>query len=93
MVLQVNRQWLWPLRLSSPRLIAQLPVAVNRFTVMKYRQSRIGRFLARGIPLRRGELNVVSLPGQRRETHVHIGLLLPIKSTALIMHSLQPEGI
>ena len=66
---------------------------MNRYAVVFDGDQRIFGLLPGFIVFRRSEVDVVGLPGERRETHVHGGRRLRVNAPALVILALESEGI
>src|SRR5437899_9677849 len=50
-------------------------------------------FLARIVVFCGREIDVISLPGQRREAHIYRGLVLGVEAAAFVILAFQSEGV
>ena len=92
MALKLDRTALGILRQTTTRSNAiQFEFVVNQDSVMFDRRDGILKFFTFRIILGRFEIDVISLPGQRRKAHIHQRLGLGVKTATLIIFAPQPE--
>ena len=71
----------------------ELEVVVDGHAVVDDRDDRVGGLLAVGIELGGGELDVIGLPLEGREAHVHLGRGVLVDAAALVIEALEAEAI
>src|SRR5205085_1819946 len=79
--------------LRPARRAGDLVVLVDQDAVLADRDAGIADLLARGVEAGVLELDIVGLPGERREAHVHVRRLLAIDGAAVALLSIQAEGV
>lgn len=68
-------------------------VFVDEDPVVPDGEARVGRLFAVCSKLRRGEVDVVGLPGKRGETHVHSGFSHGVDAAAFVVETGETEGV
>ena len=68
-------------------------LVVDEHVVVLHGDDGVLRLLAFAVELRGGEINVVGLPHEGRETHVHARLGLRVDAAALVVQPLEAEAV
>ena len=93
MVLNPGRQQDWFLGFASSGLVRQRHVVLDLDAIDPRGDVRVTDFRAVGCPPRRGKLDVIGLPDQRRKTHVQVGCSEAIQRTATVVERIQRERV
>jgi hypothetical protein len=94
MILQIDRSRFWTfLHRMGCRGVIQFEVVVHFDSVMQDRHAGVFDLLAGIVISGRCVVDVVSLPGQRREAHIHGRIADRINAATLVVFSFQAERI
>ena len=91
MVLQQDWQRIRTFDATSTGFVIQFQPIVDQYSVMSDSDSGLARSLSVFRELRRIKINVISLPPERRKTHIHSRSFELVKRTAIIELGIQAE--
>ena len=91
--LEGSRRWDFSLKAAARGRALEREFILHDDAVVLHGEDRVIGLLAVGVKLGRRELDVVGLPLQRREAHIHLGRAVLVDAATFVIQALQAEAI